>query len=100
MSTEPLIVVAAFQARPGAAAALLPLLSAMLPPTRAETGCRRYDLQRSVDDPDVFFFDEEWATIDDHRRHLDTAHVRQLLDDTRELLDGPIRQYKGTPVAE
>ena len=98
METGPLVVVAVFRARPETAAALLPLLESLVSPTRAEPGCHRYDLYRSIDDPLVFFFDEVWGGEGDHRRHLGTPHVRRFLEAAPSLLDGPIVQNRGTLV--
>ena len=40
-------VIARFQPRPGAAADVERLLRGMIPPTRGEPGCQRYDLFRT-----------------------------------------------------
>jgi len=98
MEAEPLVVVAVFRARPETAAALLAMLESLVQPTRAEPGCNRYDLYRSIDDPLVFFFDEAWASESDHRRHLETPHVRRFLEAAPSLLDGAISQSRGTLV--
>jgi quinol monooxygenase YgiN len=98
METAPLIVVAVFRARSDTAAALLAMLESMLSPTRAESGCHRYDLYRSIDDPSVFFFYEVWAGESDHRRHLETPHVRHLLEAAPGLLDGAVSEYRGSLV--
>ena len=96
METEPLVVVALVRARSETAAELLPMLESMLSPTRAEPGCQRYDLYRSIDDPSVFFFYEVWASESDHRRHLGKPHVRRFLDAAPGLLDGSVGEYRGT----
>lgn len=98
METGPLVVVAVFRARPETAGALLPMLESMVSPTRAEPGCERYDLYRSVDDPSVFFFYEVWRRESDHRRHLGTPHVRRFLEAAPSLLDGAIVENRGTLV--
>ena len=98
METGPLVVVAVFRARPETAAGLLPILESMVSPTRAEPGCHRYDLYRSIDDPLVFFFCEVWGSESDHRRHLDTPHVRRFLEAAPSLLDGVVTENRGTLV--
>ena len=67
----------------------------MLAPTRREAGCLHYDLHRADDDPGLFFFHETWASVDHHRAHLDTLHLRHLLTMTPNLLLEPIRELKG-----
>ena len=96
MDPRPLTIVAMFRARPGQEEALADALRAMPTPTRLERGCLNYDLHRSNDDPRLFFFHETWASVDDHRAHLDTGHVRHLLTITPDLLLEPIRELKGT----
>ena len=95
MEPAPLVVVAVIRARPDTVDALVPMLESMLAPTRAEPGCRRYDLHRSIDDPSVFFFHEVWAAETDHRRHLGQPHVRRFLEAAPSLLDGAVGEYRG-----
>ena len=95
MDTELLTVVAVFRARAGHEMALGAALREMLPPTRQEVGCLNYDLHCSNDDPGLFFFHETWLSADDHRAHLDTPHVRHLLEISPDMLFEPIRELKG-----
>ena len=100
MDSSRLVVVAIFRAREGREQALSTALQEMLAPTRAEAGCLNYDLHHSYDDPRLFFFHETWASADDHRAHLDTQHVRHLLEITPQLLLEPIRELKGRRIEE
>jgi len=93
-----LTVVAVFQARPGQDEALGKALLAMLAPTRAEDGCRRYDLHRTRSMDGQWFFDEIWASAAHHSAHRDTPHVQALLARGGELYDAPITEYKGDRV--
>ena len=95
MDLELLTVVAVFRSRPGHETALGAALWAMLLPTRKEVGCLNYDLHQANDDPGLFFFHETWESVDHHRAHLDTPHVRQLLAISSKLLLEPIREFKG-----
>lgn len=92
---EQLTVVAVFRARPDHGIALGAALRAMLAPTRQEVGCLNYDLYTSDDDPEIFFFHETWRSANDHRAHLDTPHVRQLLAISAGMLLEPILELKG-----
>lgn len=100
MAPERLSVVAVFRARPGREIALGGALRAMLSPTRDEAGCLNYDLHSADDDPTLFFFQETWRSADDHRAHLDTPHVRHLLEITPGMLLEPIRELKGRRIEE
>lgn len=100
MDPSPLTVVAIFRARADREEALASALRSMLAATRPEAGCLNYDLHRADDDPGLFFFHETWRSADDHRAHLDTSHVRQLLAMTPDLLAEPIREFKGRRISE
>lgn len=95
MSSEAIVVVATFRAAPGRIADLRRRLEEMIEPSRAESTCRRYELFDSVDDPDVLFFDEEWASQGAHDAHLRTPHVQRLLVDLEGLIDGRVVEYRG-----
>jgi len=88
-------VVAHVAALPGHAAPLRAVLLALLAPTRAEPGCLFYDLHSS-DSPHVFTFIEAWATEADLDRHLQSAHIQQvLLDMHPHVASAPdIRRYR------
>jgi len=98
MDPELLTVVAVFRARPGHEVTLGAALRAMLLPTREEAGCLNYDLHQVSDDPGLFFFHETWGSVDHHRAHLDTPHVRRLLAVSPDMLLEPIRELKGTRI--
>ncbi len=53
-------------------------LRELVAPTRAEPGCRTYEIYRSKDDPHAFFFYEQYddeAAIDAHRS---SAHFERF----------------------
>lgn len=54
--TSPVAVIARFMPRPDARSALRALLDAMITPTRAEDGCRSYDLYESADGGELVLF--------------------------------------------
>ena len=43
--------------------------------SRRETGCLAYEFYVSIEDPNVFFVFEEWATEDALARHFQTEHM-------------------------
>jgi autoinducer 2-degrading protein len=66
------------------------LLTQLRDPTRAEPGCRAYDLLRSTDDPTRFLCVEEWvdeAAIEAHRQSPHVAAAGQAL---RDILAKPL----------
>jgi quinol monooxygenase YgiN len=64
-------VVVNFQARPGMADELLPLLREGRDISRGAVGCESFQLFRRLDDDTKFVFIERWRSIDDH--HLNMA---------------------------
>jgi quinol monooxygenase YgiN len=89
-------VVARAVARPGCREALQRALLAVIPPTRAEPGCIRYQLAQSTADEDEFVMLEEWRGEAELRVHMQTAHVQRLLAEATALLAAPpdIRSYR------
>ena len=70
----PVVIVADFQAKPGAEAEAQMLLSSMLEPTRKEEGCLQYNLHAAADHPGSYLLHEVWASRDDHGAHTRTPH--------------------------
>jgi quinol monooxygenase YgiN len=63
-------------------------LAGMLAPTRAEKGCRLYELYESNNNKGLFYFYEEWESQDALDRHTKTPHYKQLTQSVRDLLEG------------
>ena len=59
----------------------------MLAPTRAERGCRLYELYESNNEG-LFYFYEKWESQDALDHHTKTPHYKQLSEDIRTLLEG------------
>jgi len=82
---KPLTIVVQFQARPGKEAELRKVLTALLAPTRKESGCMNYDLHLAPDDPAKFLFYENWASRAHHDAHFNSPHIQALLPRIDEL---------------
>jgi quinol monooxygenase YgiN len=80
-------VIARALARAGKEDKLRNTLVGMLTPTRAEPGCRLYELYES-NNGGLFYFYEEWESQDALDRHTKTPHYRQLTQNVRDLLEG------------
>jgi quinol monooxygenase YgiN len=77
--TEPLVIVATIVARAGQQALVKAALALVVPPSRAEAGCARYELHQDVANADRFVMLEQWrdaAAIDTHNK---TAHFQALV---------------------
>jgi quinol monooxygenase YgiN len=84
---DELRVIARALARAGKEEQLRNTLREMLAPTRAEKGCRLYELYES-NNKGLFYFYEKWESQDALDRHTKTPHYRQLVQSVRDLLEG------------
>src|SRR5260370_42150141 len=75
-------------ARKGNEAGLRALLQGMLVPTRAEQGCKSYELYES-DSTGRFYFDETWESPAALDKHTATPHFKYLEQAIAELLLEP-----------
>jgi quinol monooxygenase YgiN len=88
-----LTVIAYMRAAPGkrdelrAALEALEALEALIEPTSREKGYVNYDLHQGIEDPDRFFFYENWDSGTDLDAHLDAPHLRDFAARIPELLD-------------
>lgn len=72
-------VVAVLTAKPGSEKLVEEALSALVEPTRSETGCTSYQLFASAVDKTTFITVETWTSQADLDAHLQTPHVQQAL---------------------
>jgi quinol monooxygenase YgiN len=83
-------VVINFEAAPGRADELLPLLQEGRDISRTAQGCESFDLFRRGDDADRFMFLEQWVSIEAHHENMinnivASGHLERILP----LLVGP-----------
>jgi quinol monooxygenase YgiN len=62
--------------RPGARAAFLMAVSAVIPPSRRDKGCIHYSCYEDLAQPNSFLFYEEWESEADLDRHLAAPHTQ------------------------
>ena len=82
-----LTVIAYMRAAPGRRDELRAALEALVEPTSREKGYVNYDLHQSIEDPDRFFFYENWESGSDLDAHLVAPHLRDFAARIPELLD-------------
>ena len=78
-------VIARFVARRGREDQLRELLRGMLAPTRADLGCKLYDLYES-DSKGRFYFYETWESQSALDRHAASPHFKHLEQTVGELV--------------
>jgi quinol monooxygenase YgiN len=81
-------VIARSVARSGKENRLRALLRGMLTPTRAESGCKLYELYES-DSKGRFYFYEIWESQTALDQHAASAHFKHLQQTVGELIQGP-----------
>lgn len=82
-----LIVVATITAHPGSELLVRSALDQIVPPSRAEAGCIRYDLHQDLGDPATFVMLEAWDDAEALARHEATPHFRELVKTIGEVAD-------------
>jgi quinol monooxygenase YgiN len=91
----PLRVIARVMATAEHVARVQEILSALVEPTRRESGCLSYELLQNGSDPAEFVFIEKWTTAAAEQAHFDTPHVLTALKQLAGLLaaEPDIRRY-------
>jgi len=96
------VVVGSFKAEPGKEAEALEAFKALVEPTHAEPGCILYALNQGVDDPARLAFIERWASREELDAHLESPHIKALLERLEELFgdSGDITVFEAVPGGE
>jgi quinol monooxygenase YgiN len=90
MSEAKVYVVARMTAVPEQVTAVKELLLGLLPITRQEEGCLRYDLYQNQTNPCEFTFLEEWSHQELLEQHLASVHIQSAMEASQSLLaEGP-----------
>ena len=87
---------ATLNTRPEKREELVKLLASFVKRSRAEAGCVEYHFHVSADDPNVFYFYENWATRDDLERHLKLPYQQEWFGRHKEFLtrDAELRFFE------
>ena len=91
-------VIALAVAQQGKADELKTLLRGLVQPTRAEAGCKYYELFTSSL-PGVFVFNELWESQKHLDAHAASAHFREIFGQAKALMAEPLEVNLLTPVA-
>lgn len=82
-------VIARALAREGKAAELKALLRGLIQPTRAEDGCKFYEVFES-NQSGLFYFNELWQSQAHLDAHAASAHFTTIFGKAKELTQGPL----------
>lgn len=70
---------AKFVSKPDAVEAARHALTTFIEPSRAQKGCKSYDLQQSLTDPASFYIIATWDSEEDLQAHSDSEEVAGTL---------------------
>ncbi|MCO5220928.1 MAG: antibiotic biosynthesis monooxygenase [Thermomicrobiales bacterium] len=76
------VVVARFVAQEGSGDEVAASLAEMTPFANAEPGCKRYIVNRLVDDPNVFLLYEQYVDAAAFDAHRENPHFKRIILDT------------------
>ena len=82
-----LTVIAYMRAAPDKRDELRQALEALIEPTRQEKGHVNYDMHQGIEDPDQFFFYENWESGEDLDAHIAAPHLVEFAARVPDLLD-------------
>lgn len=75
MRDNQLTITASILAKPEKRELVKRSLLNLIPPTLAEEGCLNYDLHEDLENPNRFFFYENWATRQHWLNHNNSPHI-------------------------
>lgn len=62
-------------------------LNSVLESVRSEEGCLSYDLHQDIKDKNIFFFYENWDSLEHLEKHRMTPHMVELGHQIKDLLE-------------
>ena len=78
MKKDEIVCVATFTAKDGKANELQEAMYALIEPTRKEAGCIRYELNQSLDNPNIFTMIERFKDKDAFESHSNQPHLENF----------------------
>lgn len=80
VSQDAVVVIAHFTARPGKEKELQAVFQGLVPSSRSEPGCLRFEMNQDLDDPSTFTFVEAFADRASFDAHCATPYVENLFE--------------------
>ena len=90
MNNKRITVLALMKAKDGMEETARQELLSLVNPTRSEPGCINYDLHQARDEKSQFMFFENWKSMEDLEKHLETPHLKAFRQKADSLLAKPI----------
>lgn len=83
----PLTIIAKLKAKAGSEDRLYEACRKLVEPTRAEEGCINYDMRRSIEDPGLIMFYENWETKPLWEQHMESPHFSEFSAETEDMVE-------------
>ncbi|WP_207956252.1 putative quinol monooxygenase [Rubrobacter marinus] len=87
MALAPLTIIAKLKAKPGSEDRLYKECRKLVAPTLSEEGCINYDMHRSVEDPGIIMFYENWETKPLWEQHMESSHLSEFSAATEDMVE-------------
>ena len=84
---DTLTIIAKLKAKSGAEEKLFEECRKLVGPTLAEEGCINYDMHRSVEDPGLIMFYENWTSRPLWERHMESPHLQEFSANTDDIVE-------------
>jgi quinol monooxygenase YgiN len=81
-----LTIVARIEAKTGKIDLVKTALLKLIEPTRKEEGCLQYELHQDTENPEVFFFFENWVSRELWQTHMNNVHLKEYMEETEGLV--------------
>lgn len=79
-------ICAILKAKPGQEEQLRDELIKLIKPSRAEKGCKQYELHKSLEEKGTYVFYESWADEDAIIAHVNTDHYQTYLKNIETII--------------
>lgn len=86
-----------FHAREGQEEAVAALLRGQFEPVRAEPGCTRFEVFRSIRDKRLFFIHSRWRDEAAFEVHAELPHTVRFIERMLPLIDHPLDVTRALP---
>jgi quinol monooxygenase YgiN len=86
-AVDRLTIIATLKAKSGAEEQLFKECRKLVGPTLAEEGCINYDMHRSVEDPGLIMFYENWESRPLWERHMESPHLQEFSANTDDIVE-------------
>lgn len=81
-------IIATITVKPEFQEASNPIFKRLVTGSRAEPGCLRYELNQSIEDPNIYIVIERWQSQHAIDLHNTTAHFTEFVNFAKDHVDG------------